>query len=134
MILDWLRSRRALHAELDDAHADNVQLTVELEDLNDQNDALTEQLATARVEINARKDELTKLDTQLAETARDRDRAWQDLANLGGPAKTDNGIGEMREPRSLHAELQREKARADALARRLEETQQKSLALDVPFS
>ncbi|MGP3914359.1 hypothetical protein [Nonomuraea sp. 10N515B] len=134
MLLDWIRTKRTLIAERDDARAYAAELDLELEDLTGQNEALHRQLNAARVEANVLKDENAKLDGELVEVARARNQARQELAERGAltanDEKTTTALGEQREPRSLQARLLLEKARADALAQRLDELTQKSMAAD----
>lgn len=116
MLANWFRGRRALVTDLDNIRAWRNQLGIELEDLADENEALTRQLDAARLEIAAVKTAHGECET----LRRDLANARTELAAL----KAD----------PLYEQLQKANRHAMALARRLDEMQQSSLALDRPFS
>ncbi|MCK2219740.1 hypothetical protein MF672_038985 [Actinomadura sp. ATCC 31491] len=119
MLLDWLRTRRDLLAELNTARARNAQADLELDDLADENHSLKRQLIDARIEAMAVKEEADEHRAELAEARPELARLRAELAEL----KTS----------PLYQQLQDAQRHAASLAARLDEITQRSIAQDVPL-
>ncbi|MEV4174017.1 hypothetical protein [Nonomuraea sp. NPDC049709] len=138
MLRDWIRRKQTLIAARDDARSWSAKLTAELEHLSNENAGLKLSLATNRVEINNLKDVNDKLAVRLAEALHDRDQARHELAELRELAaldeppaeEADESTSEPQDVSALKAQLRGETARANALARSLDDLTQKSLMVD----
>ena len=112
----WFRSRRQLLAELEEAREQCVEATAVLGAVVKERDQARDELVSAR----------RKLDT----VTQQRDDAWTHLEAAETGDRVRDRIGSYG-PRTPTGELLLERARANALAKRVEELQAANMAQDL---